>query len=145
MKFWWNSLMLGLSLANSYATLRARQLQILAATHWEIKEYPFSCLTRCMTCCTTKNKLSWKSLFNNETQSAAPLPPAGKCWSLSSRSVSQRTEKWRYQQKIITTKSEPCFWLDSVSHKVIWSRHHLRPLSRLLLFEQFYVLLLSHS
>lgn len=54
MKFWWNSLMLGLILANSYATLRARQLQILAATHWEIKEYPFSCLTQCMTCCSTK-------------------------------------------------------------------------------------------
>ena len=39
-----------------------------------------------------KNKLSLK-IFNSETQSAAPLPPAGKCWSLSSRSASQGTDK----------------------------------------------------
>lgn len=40
-----------------------------------------------------KNKLSWKSFFNNERQTAAPLPPAGKCWSLSSHSISQGTEE----------------------------------------------------
>lgn len=85
--------MLGLSLANSYATLRARQLQDLGCNSLRDKRIPFFLFNSMYDMLHYRKELSGKSFSNNETEPAAPLPPAGKCWSLSSCFISQSTGK----------------------------------------------------